>query len=162
MDSKARRNPKGRSIPNGKNLINSYIDSLPSGGIKGRASHEYRTKNSVSIFRGMKLITKYPQGDVVLRERISELSNQKYFYTKIESIKYEGEQYTYDVEMPKTHSFLCDGLVNHNTSCAITIFKYLLPKINEGQHLLFIAPNKSIMNQIYLKYQHHFPTVLGW
>lgn len=155
MDSKSKRNPKGRSIPNGKNLVNSYIDSLPSGGIKGRASHEYRAKNSVSIFRGMKLITKYPQGDAMFKTRISELSNQKYFYTKIESIEYDGEQYTYDVEMPKTHSFLCDGLVNHNTASAVTLFKYLLPKINEGQHLLFIAPNKSIMNQIYLKYQHY-------
>jgi superfamily II DNA or RNA helicase len=41
------------------------------------------------------------------------------------------------------------------TASAVTLFKYLLPKINEGQHLLFIAPNKSIMNQIYLKYQHY-------
>lgn len=41
------------------------------------------------------------------------------------------------------------------TASAVTLFKYLLPKIKEGQHLLFIAPNKSIMNQIYLKYQHY-------
>lgn len=41
------------------------------------------------------------------------------------------------------------------TASAVTLFKYLLPKINERQHLLFIAPNKSIMNQIYLKYQHY-------
>lgn len=41
------------------------------------------------------------------------------------------------------------------TASAVTLFKYLLPKVNEGQHLLFIAPNKSIMNQIYLKYQHY-------
>lgn len=41
------------------------------------------------------------------------------------------------------------------TASAVTLFKYLLPKIKDGQHLLFIAPNKSIMNQIYLKYQHY-------
>lgn len=41
------------------------------------------------------------------------------------------------------------------TASAVTLFKYLLPKIKEGQHLLFVAPNKSIMNQIYLKYQHY-------
>lgn len=41
------------------------------------------------------------------------------------------------------------------TASAVTLFKYLLPRVNEGQHLLFIAPNKSIMNQIYLKYQHY-------
>lgn len=41
------------------------------------------------------------------------------------------------------------------TASAVTLFKYLLPKVNEGQHLLFVAPNKSIMNQIYLKYQHY-------
>lgn len=41
------------------------------------------------------------------------------------------------------------------TASAVTLFKYLLPKIKEGQHLLFIAPNKSIMNQIYLKYRHY-------
>lgn len=41
------------------------------------------------------------------------------------------------------------------TASAVTLFKYLLPKIKDGQHLLFVAPNKSIMNQIYLKYQHY-------
>ena len=41
------------------------------------------------------------------------------------------------------------------TASAVTLFKYLLLKIKEGQHLLFVAPNKSIMNQIYLKYQHY-------
>lgn len=41
------------------------------------------------------------------------------------------------------------------TASAVTLFKYLLPKIKEEQHLLFVAPNKSIMNQIYLKYQHY-------
>ena len=41
------------------------------------------------------------------------------------------------------------------TASAVTLFKYLLPKIKERQHLLFVAPNKSIMNQIYLKYQHY-------
>lgn len=38
---------------------------------------------------------------------------------------------------------------------AIAIFKLLLPKIKDNQHLLFIAPNKSIMNQVYKKFQHY-------
>lgn len=41
------------------------------------------------------------------------------------------------------------------TSIAISIFKYLLPKLEEGQHLLFIAPRNSIMNQLLLKFQHY-------
>lgn len=41
------------------------------------------------------------------------------------------------------------------TMIAISIFSLLLDKLGQGQHLLFIAPNVSIMNQVYHKFQHY-------
>lgn len=38
---------------------------------------------------------------------------------------------------------------------SVAIYKYLLPKIEKGQHLLFIAPNSGIMNQLYTKFRHY-------
>lgn len=38
---------------------------------------------------------------------------------------------------------------------AISIYKYLINKINDNEHLLFIAPNAGIMNQLYKKYCHY-------
>ena len=41
------------------------------------------------------------------------------------------------------------------SAVSISLYKYLLPTLDEGQKLLFIAPNSSIMNQLYLKFQHY-------
>ena len=41
------------------------------------------------------------------------------------------------------------------TMIAISIFSLLLDKLEPGQHLLFIAPNVSIMTQVYHKFQHY-------
>ena len=41
------------------------------------------------------------------------------------------------------------------TMIAISIFSLLLNKLGPGQHLLFIAPNVSIMTQVYHKFQHY-------
>lgn len=41
------------------------------------------------------------------------------------------------------------------SAVSISLYKYLLPTLDEGQKLLFIAPNSSIMNQLYIKFQHY-------
>lgn len=50
---------------------------------------------------------------------------------------------------------LLEATNSGKTSLAITIFKYLLPTLKDKQKLLFIAPNASIMNQVYAKFQHY-------
>ena len=49
------------------------------------------------------------------------LKHMNYFYDPIVSIKDDGEEPTFDVVMPKTHSFIADGIVTHNTSLSLHI-----------------------------------------
>lgn len=50
---------------------------------------------------------------------------------------------------------LLEATNSGKTSCALAIYKYLLDKISNNEHLLFIAPNSSIMNQLYDKFRHY-------
>lgn len=50
---------------------------------------------------------------------------------------------------------LLEAVNSGKTGCAVAIFKYLLPQIPQDNHLLYIAPSASIMNQVYKKYQHY-------
>lgn len=149
-----RRNAKGRSVPVGKKLCDTYVNSLPSK-VRGKARHKYNIPHTISNLRVQRLLKEYPEGDKQLKQKLLLLSDPRIYYTEITDISYYEDDYTYDFEMPETHSFICDGLINHNSVEAISIFKYLLPKLEEGQHLLFIAPRNSIMNQLLLKFQHY-------
>lgn len=44
-----------------------------------------------------------------------EIVNHKFFYDKVEEVKDMGQEFVYDVCMPKTHSFIANGIVCHNT-----------------------------------------------
>lgn len=75
---------------------------------------------------------------------------------KEKTIMLRDYQYQSVVQAEKEQSGIILNAVNSGKSItAITIFKYLLPKLKDGQHLLFIAPNSSIMNQLYDKFSHY-------
>lgn len=75
---------------------------------------------------------------------------------KEKTITLRDYQYQSVVQAEKEQSGIILNAVNSGKSItAITIFKYLLPKLKDGQHLLFIAPNSSIMNQLYDKFSHY-------
>ena len=75
---------------------------------------------------------------------------------KEKTITLRDYQYQSVVQAEKEQSGIILNAVNSGKSItAITIFKYLLPKLKDEQHLLFIAPNSSIMNQLYDKFSHY-------
>ena len=43
-----------------------------------------------------------------------ELKNNNYFFSKVQSLQ-ESENHVYDLSLPKTHSFIANGFVSHNT-----------------------------------------------
>lgn len=50
---------------------------------------------------------------------------------------------------------LLEAMNSGKSAIGISIFKYLLPQLKDEQRLLFIAPNASIMNQLYKKFQNY-------
>ena len=51
--------------------------------------------------------------------QLHELASAPYTYERITSIEYAGEQPTFDVVLPRTHSFLANGVLSHNTTVAL-------------------------------------------
>jgi intein/homing endonuclease len=45
---------------------------------------------------------------------LNELCKNNYFYSKVEVIS-DSQNYVYDLQMPKTNSFIGNGFINHNT-----------------------------------------------
>lgn len=66
-----------------------------------------------------KLLTKEDKIRVYqLKEQVNDLNT---YYIRVTSIKKDKEQETFDVNVPKVHRFMADGLLNHNSSFASTL-----------------------------------------
>lgn len=148
------RNPKGRFVPNGKQLFHEYYKTLSLDN-RAKAHHSGNIPHTISKYRAIRLLNKFPDGNLAIKDKILKMADLKDCFVKVKSVKKIGNEPTFDVEMPKTHSLVANGLVVHNSSVAIATYKYLLPKLHNDEKLLFIAPNSSIMNQLYTKFQHY-------
>lgn len=149
-----RRNPKGRFVPSGKQLFNEYYKTLPLEE-RVKVHHAGEIPHTISKYRAIRLLNKFPNGNSMIKSKILEMADLRDFFIKVESIEQIGDEPTFDVEMPNSHSLIANGIVVHNSVVSIAIYKYLLPKIEKKQHLLFIAPNSGIMNQLYTKFRHY-------
>lgn len=52
-------------------------------------------------------------------EYLKYLQNNNYYFDKIETIEEDGDHPTFDFAMEKTHSFIANGIVSHNTTLAL-------------------------------------------
>lgn len=58
-----------------------------------------------------------------------------------------GEDWTYDLSMPETHSFIANGIINHNTEIAAGAIKTILPELKRDERVLFLTNSSVIFNQ---------------
>jgi len=72
-------------------------------------------------YQRLETILKYTWGNTLLVNRLKEIAHSNYFYDEITSIDDAGEQPTFDFEMSKTHSFIANGFITHNTSACLRI-----------------------------------------
>ncbi len=74
-------------------------------------------------------------------ENILLLNELNYFYSPITEIN-DGEDYVYDVHMPKTHSFISNGIISHNTLNHI-LADYHIARFFPGISLSVMASTKQ-------------------
>lgn len=74
-------------------------------------------------------------------------STATYGFTQITDIKDKGEYPTYDVCLPRTHSFMANGMINHNTEIAGGIIQQLIPRLERGERIAFFTNNTAIFTQ---------------
>lgn len=127
---------KDRTIPTGlySELIN-YLNQL-----KDSKQYDYQIKDK----RGPKLTAKVPNSITIDGNGLEKtITLRDYQYQSVKNAMKEQE------------GILLEATNAGKSIVSVAIYKYLLPKIKKEEHLLFIAPNSGIMNQLYTKFRHY-------
>jgi len=135
------RNPNNDIIPNLglyiKTYISKYLKVNKSGKFKiGGKYFSNKLFVGANIYDGMtferleKLIdnfSKMPELKElsILKQQLSDIYTNHYYYDKIKTISEDKKQTVYDFTIPKTHSFIGGGIVNHNSTLSYIIAKAL-------------------------------------
>ncbi|MBQ7431173.1 MAG: hypothetical protein IJ208_05210 [Butyrivibrio sp.] len=113
-----------RRIPQISNLVNAYYENL-----------EQRSRSTSKLVRDIRtkhtnvttdIINKLIQYDNNLNPYLGllKLFADKYtIYESVESCEYAGDLPTFDFAMKTTHSFICEGIINHNTTVSLHAIK---------------------------------------
>lgn len=73
-------------------------------------------------------------------ENIREICGEDIYWDKIKSIEFIGKDETYDLEVPKFHNFISNGIVVHNSAIALNLARKL------GKSSI-VVPGKNLQNQ---------------
>lgn len=144
-----KRNNKKDTLPYGKQIGEAYRDSIRVhvSGLRKKFS----IPKTISKTRLRNLVDEFPQGDTSLLTNIIEITDDKYVYEKVVGIE-EGEPVrTFDVHMPKTNSFIAEGVVNHNTEAAAGVMQQILPYLKRGERIAFFTHSRELFNQTALR-----------
>ncbi|WJJ57826.1 DNA helicase [Staphylococcus phage 80A] len=132
----------GNKIEGFRDTLKNYRNSLH---INKKEFSKYIQRDSISIDRLRKILELYPGGEG--ENTLKRLADINVVYQKVESVE-EGEVIpTFDVCMPKTHSFISNSIVNHNTEIASGIIDQLLPQLERGERIAFFTGSTEIFHQ---------------
>lgn len=110
------------TIPNINNLIKDLRDisetsrehnKLISKIVQGRREPTYNHLDKI-------LNLDWNENSVLLN-RLRKIHRANYHYDRVKSVEEVGEEPTFDLHMPKTHSMVTNGIVTHNTTLALHI-----------------------------------------
>ena len=91
-------------------------------------------------------IEKYPlEGSVY--NKLKLLVDKNIIYDTVNKIEDGGVQDTYDVSVPLTHSFIGNGIINHNTAMAASSIKAVLPNLHSDERIALFTNNTDIFKQ---------------
>ncbi|AHJ87528.1 putative intein containing helicase/endonuclease protein [Bacillus phage Bp8p-C] len=131
-----------QTVPFGKELTESYIKTLE--GKKPRFS----VPTSISKERLRNFVMEHPNSTQDgMYETILKLTSPRFVYEQVTEVQSLGKQPTFDVAMPKTHSFVADGIINHNTEVASGVIQQILPYLKRGERIAFFTHSKEIFSQ---------------
>lgn len=137
--------PEKDNVPNGKELLTSYKDSYvsPPAGMKKKM----QVPATISRTKVRELLQSFPDGEPEIKGLLEKLVDEYIYFDEVVSLEDAGEQPTFDVCMPETHSFIASSVVNHNTEVACGVIQQLLPTLPEGQQIVFLTGSKEIFTQ---------------
>lgn len=136
------RNPKGQTVPFGKELVKEYVGTYPN--VPSGMRKAFYFPKTISVSRLRDLTATYHEGETNSKMVLDNLLSEEFVYSQVVILEEAGEIDTYDVCMPDTHSFIANGMVNHNTEIGSSIIAQLLPQMEKHEHIVFFVPSKEI------------------
>lgn len=82
---------------------------------------------------------------------LKELKEMNYFFAKIENIE-DSQNYVFDFSLPKTHSFVSNGIISHNTFLEV-LTMYAMCVLYPGMEFALTAQTKENAGEL-LKDKH--------
>ena len=107
-------------VPNLDIMLRDYIQTIAPDERYNKLNIDYidkghRTRRSKAI----EILNMDFNGDKDLKSHIIKLIDEHYVYEPIVSIEELPPEPTFDVAMPRTHSFIGNGFINHNTTLCL-------------------------------------------
>lgn len=116
--------PKSWRFPSRFSLM-KYVEYVK----KETLQRQYQYENSHKIF-------KYAEEAIKLCEYFEYICREDFFYDKIDSIEDDWTD-NYDFVVPKTHSFVAQGFINHNTAIGAGIIQ----KLSAAPFIFYVTSN---------------------
>lgn len=149
----------------------TYEIKLDNGNkIKATKEHPLMVVNTIGEFEWKK-VNDIIEGDYIVGLRDSGLGtktkpseDEKYTFSKVTSKTYYGKEKTYDLHVPGTHSFIANGIINHNsgkTSSALGLIQELLPYTEKDERIAFFTESTAIFNQVYNEFSETLDVPVG-
>lgn len=149
------RNNKTTHVPYGKEIMDRYKDTypIPEDGHMKKSMH---TPKTISTPRFSNLYRRYPNGSPEMKVIMDFITDEHILFSQVVSIEDAGYEKTYDVHMPKTHSFIANGIINHNTGTSIALIEQLSKYMEKGETVAYFVPRIAIFDQAINSFIAHF------
>lgn len=125
--NKKRTNSNKDIIPNCKDIVSEYVKSINKSNIKSYLTdrtYHVRKGNCNLTYQCLKELINIDNNESYDNyETLKEIYDCNYYFSKISIIE-KDECIVCDVSMPKTHSFVGNGIINHNSF--IQVLAYML------------------------------------
>lgn len=142
---KATKDPREAVVPFGKHLVLEYKKKYRA--LYGMFPVKFDVPKTINTRRLREMLEKFPLLGEPLYNNLTEIVSRTFVYEKVTKVTSGEEVPTFDVHMPKTHSFISHGIINHNTEVASGIFKMALPHLQGEECMAFFTDKKNIFSQ---------------
>lgn len=160
--NKRSRINKNDSVPYGKSVVKNYVSTLD---IKFKDKKKYFDfPRTISRDRFREGFNFAKGNNVELNNTIEQLLDEKYTFNKVTSKEYYGKEKTYDLHVPGTHSFIANGIINHNSGkskTALGLIQELLPHTEKDERIAFFTESTAIFNQVYTEFSETLDVPVG-
>lgn len=136
------------TIPNIGKMCASFYNDLDKN-VKTRKTHGFVgdiiTKNINIQRETLHELLKLGDEKNLLYNTLSFFDNEKLVYETIEDIESIGELPTFDFAMERTHSFIAEGLINHNTTLAL----HMISEIQKNGGIAAFVDAEHALDPVY-------------